>query len=199
MNNKTGSIAGIVLAAGGSSRLGAPKQLLLWQGKPLVRIASEKLATAGVYPVIVVLGAASKAVKKVLSDLDVTTVENLYWKEGISTSIRAGISALPDNIEAAMFTTSDQPFITPELINKICETFYQTRSEIVCPESKGELRNPVVFIKTLFSELVQLEGDNGGKALFAKHAITRVEWDNVDDFRDIDTMSDMKKMYGKSC
>jgi molybdenum cofactor cytidylyltransferase len=194
-----GSIGGIILAAGGSSRLGTPKQLLFWQGKALVCIVSEKLIIAGFDPVIVVVGAESKKVKKALGELSVTTVENEYWEEGISTSIRAGIAALPINIEAAIFTTSDQPFITEGLINKLCETFFQGNRKIVCPVCKGEMRNPVIFDKSLFSELVQLEGDTGGKALFDHHAITNVEWEHEEEFRDIDTQADLQGIYGKSC
>ncbi len=199
MNQTTGSTAGIILAAGSSSRLGTPKQLLLWQGQPLVKIVSQKLLATGIQPIIVVVGAESNAVKKALEDLDITTVENLYWKEGISTSIRAGIAALPDNIQAAIFATSDQPFVPESLIRKLIDEYGQTGAEIICPECKGELRNPVLFDKSLFAELTQLEGDTGGKALFDHHRITRVEWQNEEDFRDIDTQEEMQEMYGKSC
>jgi molybdenum cofactor cytidylyltransferase len=199
MNHKIGSIAGIVLAAGGSSRLGTTKQLLLWQGKPLIRIVSEKLLASGIDPVIVVVGARSNEVKEVLLDLNVITVENLYWEEGISTSIRAGIAALPTDTKAAIFATSDQPFISDGLISKLCETYIPGDSEIVCPVCKGEMRNPVIFGEGLFSELVQLEGDTGGKTLFGHHAITKVEWENEEEFRDIDTQADMQEIYGKSC
>jgi molybdenum cofactor cytidylyltransferase len=199
LNQTTGSTAGIILAAGSSSRLGTPKQLLLWQGQPLVKIVSQKLLATGIQPIIVVVGAESNAVKKALEDLDITTVENLYWKEGISTSIRAGIAALPDNIQAAIFATSDQPFVPESLIRKLIDEYRQTGAEIICPECKGELRNPVLFDKSLFAELTQLEGDTGGKALFDHHRITRVEWQNEEDFRDIDTQEEMQEMYGKSC
>lgn len=199
MNQTTGSTAGIILAAGSSSRLGTPKQLLLWQGQPLVKIVSQKLLATGIQPIIVVVGAESNAVKKALEDLDITTVENLYWKEGISTSIRAGIAALPDNIQAAIFATSDQPFVPESLIRKLIDEYGQTGAEIICPECKGELRNPVLFDKSLFAELTQLEGDTGGKALFDHHQVSRVEWQNEEDFRDIDTQEEMQEMYGKSC
>jgi molybdenum cofactor cytidylyltransferase len=199
LNQTTGSTAGIILAAGSSSRLGTPKQLLLWQGQPLVKIVSQKLLATGIQPIIVVVGAKSNAVKKALEDLDITTVENLYWKEGISTSIRAGIAALPDNIQAAIFATSDQPFVPESLIRKLIDAYGQTGAEIICPECKGELRNPVLFDKNLFAELAQLEGDTGGKALFDHHKVSRVEWQNEEDFRDIDTQEEMQEMYGKSC
>lgn len=199
MNQTTGSTAGIILAAGSSSRLGTPKQLLLWQGQPLVRIVSQKLLMTGIQPIIVVVGAEKNTVKKALEDLDITTVENLYWKEGISTSIRAGIAALPDNIQAAIFATSDQPFVPESLIRKLIDEYGQTGAEIICPECKGELRNPVLFDKSLFAELTQLEGDTGGKALFDHHQVSRVEWQNEEDFRDIDTQEEMQEMYGKSC
>ena len=199
MNQTTGSIAGIILAAGGSSRLGTPKQLLLWQGQPLVSIVSQKLLATGIQPIIVVVGAESNTIKKALEDLDITTVENLYWKEGISTSIRAGIAALPDNIQAAIFATSDQPFVPESLIRKLIDEYEQTGAEIICPECKEELRNPVLFDKSLFAELAQLEGDTGGKALFDHHRVTRVKWENKEDFRDIDTQEEMQEMYGKSC
>jgi molybdenum cofactor cytidylyltransferase len=199
LNQTTGSTAGIILAAGSSSRLGTPKQLLLWQGQPLVRIVSQKLLMTGIQPIIVVVGAEKNTVKKALEDLDITTVENLYWKEGISTSIRAGIAALPDNIQAAIFATSDQPFVPESLIRKLIDEYGQTGAEIICPECKGELRNPVLFDKSLFAELTQLEGDTGGKALFDHHQVSRVEWQNEEDFRDIDTQEEMQEMYGKSC
>jgi molybdenum cofactor cytidylyltransferase len=145
------------------------------------------------------VGSNSNAVKKALADLDIITVENLYWKEGISTSIRAGIASLPDKTQAAIFSTSDQPFIPNSLIRKLIDSYDLASTEIICPEYKGQLRNPVLFDKSLFAELSQLEGDTGGKALFDHHKVTRVEWENKEDFRDIDTQEEMQEMYGKIC
>jgi molybdenum cofactor cytidylyltransferase len=194
-----GSIGGIILAAGSSSRLGTPKQLLLWQGKPLVRVIAEKLLSTEIYPMIVVVGVEKKTIKEALDGLEIRVVENPLWKIGISTSIHAGISALPENTQAAVFATSDQPFIPNLLIEKILQNYVKTGASIICPICKGVLRNPVLFDKKHFLELSHMKGDTGGKTLFKHHEVSQIEWEIEDDFRDIDTQSDMAKLYGKIC
>ncbi|MCK4978132.1 MAG: putative selenium-dependent hydroxylase accessory protein YqeC, partial [Anaerolineales bacterium] len=97
------SVAGIVLAAGESSRFGEPKQLLSWHGEPFIRHVARKALTAGLSPVIVVTGAHSSQVKRAVEDLEVVVVQNHSWKEGQSTSIKTGLEALPQEVGAAIF------------------------------------------------------------------------------------------------
>src|SRR5580704_14397123 len=111
MNN----IALVLLAAGGSTRMGSPKQLLPYQGRPLIRHAAETALASGCHPVMVVLGSHAAEIRAALEGLDVVVVENTEWEKGIGTSIRAGISGAEIMAcDGAVLALADQPLITSE-------------------------------------------------------------------------------------
>ena len=105
------SVAGIILAAGASQRMGQPKPLLLWRGKPFVCHVARTALDAGLTPVVIVIGAHAEEVWAALADLPVEIVYNPNWAEGQSTSVQAGLQSLPPETDAAVFLLADQPHI----------------------------------------------------------------------------------------
>ena len=190
--------AGIVLAAGGSVRLGQPKQLLAWQGEPLVRRAARTALESGLSPVIVVTGAYGEQVAQALEHLPVTIIHNPAWEAGQSTSVRAGLGALPEEIGSAMFFLSDQPFVTAELVGKILAAHHRSLAPLVAPRVAGRRANPVLFDRDAFAELGTLSGDAGGRSLFERYPAVWVEWDDPSLLEDIDTPEDVRRLTGEA-
>jgi molybdenum cofactor cytidylyltransferase len=192
-------VAGIVLAAGGSSRLGSPKQLLIWQGIPLVRHVAERGLQAGLSPVVVVTGAHAGDIEQALRGLDVRIAHNRDWELGQSTSVRTGLQALPSSIGAAVFLLSDQPQVPKKLLDELFHAHARSLSPIVAPRVHGKRANPVLFDRSAFPELLALEGDTGGRVLFSEESRFRVEWVDWDDANlllDVDTPGDYQRLLG---
>ncbi len=163
-------VAAVILAAGSSSRFGHPKQLLEWGGRPLIISAVDTAWAAGLKPIIVVLGAFADKIEPLLTTRPVQILKNYHWSEGISSSIRTGISALPGAVDAAIFIPSDQPLLTVTFLQDLVRRYEETGRGIVIPHSaEGQRGNPVLFDRMFFSELSQLSGDKGGRSLFSKY------------------------------
>jgi len=164
------NIAAVILAAGGSTRFGRPKQLLTWNNKPLIAHAADVAWSAGLDPVIVVVGAHAETVIPALTDRPVRIIRNYRWQEGMSSSLHVGIAALPPDVDAAIFMPIDQPLITPQLLQMYVHRRHETGAGILVPQTaEGQHGTPVLFAKRYFEELAGLSGDVGGRALFTKH------------------------------
>lgn len=164
----------IVLAAGASTRMGTPKQLLRYQGYSLLRHTVEVAVASVCRPIIVVLGAYAQLMQQEVSQLPVQVVENLQWTEGMNTSIRVGIKALDsapkNNVQAVVVALCDQPFISCEIINQLVEAYHFTGKTIIASEYAGTLGVPALFSRSFFSELTTLRGGEGAKQVIKKHA-----------------------------
>jgi len=187
------SIAGIVLAAGGSSRFGEPKQLLLWKGRPIIRHVVITAIKAGLDPIVVVVGSSGQDVERAISDLPVRIVNNNEWMSGVSSSIRLGMTALPKEVGGAVFIQADQPQILDGSIKKLVEVHEESMSQIVAPQINGKRGNPILFDKDTFSALFMLKGDIGGRALFSHFTVQLVILEDSNQLFDIDTPEDYKK------
>jgi len=166
--------AGIVLAAGISTRFGSTKQLLDWGDTTLASRAARVALDAGLEPVIVVLGSDAPNVEKAVAGLPVQCVFNREFAAGQSTSIRRGLDALPRRTGAAVFLLADQPLITPAIVREIVQAHRETLAPACVPVSEGRRGNPVLFDKSLFDELRGLSGDTGGRVLLEKYRETIV-------------------------
>jgi molybdenum cofactor cytidylyltransferase len=187
-------IAGIILAAGASSRMGQPKVLLEWQGETLIHRVARIASSAGLKPVSVVAGALEQQIKQTLSDLETQLIPNPNWAAGQSTSVRAGIQALPADTQAVLFLLGDQPFVTVELIQKLVETYQKTRPVILAPFVNQKRINPVIFDRSAFPHLLELHGDAGARSLFIQFPPAVMPWNDDKAAFDIDTPEDYEKL-----
>lgn len=174
-------IAGLLLAAGQSTRMGQPKQLLDWKGRPLVaHIATEALASqlAGL---TVVVGAAETQVRAALRDLPVQIVTNPAYAEGLGASLAVGLRALPADADAAMVLLVDQPLVTARLINELVDAYRAAPAALaLVPVYRGQRGNPVIVAAGLFAELQTLRGDTGARAVFNRYA-DQIVWHETND------------------
>jgi len=190
-------VAGIILAAGGSERMRRSKQLLPWHGEPLVRHATRTALSAGLDQVIVVVGALGEEVKDALVDLDVGIQDNPDWKLGQSTSVRAGLSALPPGTGAVLFLLADQPNIPVTLIQALIEKHAETLAPIIAPLIDDQRGNPVLFDRQTFKDLSSIQGDSGGRQLYSQYPVTWVEWHDGAVLHDIDTDEDYQRLLAE--
>ena len=161
----------ILLAAGSSTRMGRPKQLMEYQGKPLIRHAVAAAVQSVCKPVIVVLGANGGAIAEALRDLPVETVENQLWSEGMGTSIQTGVRAAAERgLDAVILALADQPLVTAEIYNRLVAQHEATGKPIVTSEYAGTVGVPVLFAKEYFSHLLALQPEQGCKGVILAHA-----------------------------
>src|SRR6202048_291455 len=185
------NVAAIILAAGRSTRMGGPNKLLAeLGGKPLVRIVTEQALASKASEVIVVTGHQAEQVEKVLQGLKVKFVRNPHFANGLASSVRAGISAVPENADGAVICLGDMPLIDAHLIDRLIEAFTPQRGNLIAvPVSDNRRGNPVLWSRRFFNELMTLDGDIGARHLIARHseAVAEVPVDGHGAFLDIDT------------
>lgn len=176
-------IYGLLLAAGSSSRMGRPKQLLPWQGRPLVRHVAEVALASQLAGLVVVLGAAAQETRAALQGMHGVPklVDCPDFASGQAASLRYGLGALPPTASAAIVLLVDQPLITAELLNRMLQLFTENPEVVaVVPRFEGRRGNPVLLAATLFVDLHKLEGDRGARDLLQRHA-DRISWLDLDD------------------
>jgi len=183
--------AAIMLAAGRSTRMGGANKLLAAiAGKPLVRIAVEQALASRAEPVIVVTGHERGRVEAALSDLSVRLVHNPDYAQGLSTSLKAGLGAVPDNVDSAIVCLGDMPQVTTPLIDRLIATFDpKSNALVVVPTIGGKRGNPVVWSRQFFPELMRLDGDVGARHLIGANAdvVTEVSVEDTGVLIDVDT------------
>jgi molybdenum cofactor cytidylyltransferase len=187
MNN----IALVLLAAGGSTRMGSPKQLLDYQGKPLIRHAVETAIASGCDPIMVVLGSKADEIRKALDGLDVVVVENTDWEQGVGTSIRAGISGAEImGCEGAILALADQPLVTAEILRRLIEEYEETGRGIIASEYAGTVGVPAFFSREYFPKLTGLLPTEGCKAVILANLEQSIRISCPEAETDIDTPGD---------
>lgn len=186
-----GRVAALVLAAGRSRRMGGPNKLLLpVDGKPMVRRVVEAALASRASPVVVVVGHQQHEVRQALRGLKVHLVPNPDFAEGLSTSLKAGLKALPEDAAGAVVCLGDMPRVNAALIDRLVAAFAPVEGRgIVAPTWRGRRGNPVLWGRAFFAEMQELTGDVGARELLARHADQVAEVDAGDDAAlvDIDT------------
>jgi molybdenum cofactor cytidylyltransferase len=184
-------VVAVVLAAGQSCRMGQVNKLTMpVEGTPMVARVVDALADSAIARTIVVTGHAPDEIRDALCDRDVEFVHNPDYREGMSTSIRAGISALGGEADAALVALADMPWVGPQIIDRLVNAFSPSADVgIYVPLFKGERGNPVLWGSQHFAELCELSGDIGAKALFRLHpaALCYVDVEGIGVTIDVDT------------
>jgi molybdenum cofactor cytidylyltransferase len=156
----------IILAAGASTRLGKPKQLLPWRGSSLLQHAIDVARPIHEQP-IVVLGSQANDIEKTIHNAHI--VHNPHWKEGIASSIRAGLEA--NDRQQVIFMVCDQPFVTTAVLNELVLAHQKTAKPIIASAYAGTVGIPALFDHTFFTQLLDLKGDTGAKKLLQQYSL----------------------------
>jgi molybdenum cofactor cytidylyltransferase len=184
-------VAGVLLAAGTSSRMGTNKLLLPAGGRPVIARAAGVAAAAGLDPIIVVVGHEAERVRAALAGLAVTPVLNPDYAAGINTSLRAGMTAVPDDARAAVVLLGDMPFVTADMIGALVAR-WRDGAELVVSQYAGVLAPPFLYGRRFYAELRALEGEGCGKQVIRRHRDEAVEvaWPAAA-MRDLDEPADV--------
>ena len=189
----TAGIGLILLAAGGSSRLGHPKQLLPYRGRTLLRHAAETALASVCRPIVAVLGAQADHLRPEMAGLEVLIVENPGWEEGMGSSIRTGLAALemsaPD-VSGVLLMLCDQPLLSPKALDALVRSHLDTGSPLVASEYGGTRGVPAFFSRALFPKLRALKDAQGARAVIAAHASEMVALPLPAGIWDVDTAAD---------
>lgn len=186
----------ILLAAGSSSRFGSPKQLAKNNGRSFIQYAVAE-AIKVTLDVIVVLGANHDVVKREMESLPVKIVYNKDWEEGMSSSIRCGISALLNKnslADAVIIVVCDQPFLSSTVIVELVEKYEATQKPIVACSYKNTIGTPVLFDKSFFPHLLKLKGQSGAKKIISQHKAVTATIPFSLGYIDIDTKEDYESL-----
>ncbi len=187
----------IILAAGASTRLGRPKQLLPFNGKSLLEHAVDTANDSMAEPVIVVLGANADLLEKEIDEKKVHVAVNSEWKEGMASSVRCGINTLlqiAPMTDAAIIMVCDQPYVSSTLLDHLIAMQKNSGKPIVTSQYENAIGPPALFHKTIFPELLQLKGDAGARKIIEQRmndvATVPFQQGNID----IDTEADYKAL-----
>lgn len=187
-----GPTAAVVLAAGASTRLGTPKQLLELDGRPLVRRAVDAAGAAGCDPVVAVLGAGAPAIEAALRGSGARCVVNTDWAQGMAGSIRCGIAALPEEADAVVILPCDQPAVSAGLLVRLRAAQRESGKPMAACAYAGTLGPPALFVRACFPALRSLQGDAGARSLLASARDDVATIDFPEGALDVDTPEDWR-------
>lgn len=192
----------VILAAGASTRMGTPKQLLPLDGKPLLNRAVEAALASPAWPVVVVLGANAERIRPALARLPVLIAENPAWAEGMASSLRAGIDTLRQfsrGLDAAVVALCDQPAFSAAAIAQLVAAHHATGRSIVAAHYAGRNGAPALFRREHFPTLAALTGEEGARALLNDHPHTVATVELPQMQQDLDTPGDYAAAQTKPC
>jgi molybdenum cofactor cytidylyltransferase len=197
MSKRDAGIAAVVLAAGASTRLGKPKQLIEIEGEQLLRRTVRLALEVGCAPVFVVLGFEAERMRAQLEGLGATAAVNERWTEGMGSSLRSGMEAVcarEPQPRGVLLLVCDQPRLTVEHLRKLLAEQGGDDSAIVASEYAGRAGVPAVFGRQYFAELLAVEGDRGAREVIRRHgeAVRAVAWPEGE--IDLDRAEDLKKL-----
>jgi molybdenum cofactor cytidylyltransferase len=188
--------AGIILAAGESKRFGEPKQLLRLGGRRLMEWVLQAALESSLDIVVLVLGCEHDRIQRGLlkwtAHPKCTVLVNPHYREGLSTSLKAGLAGVAHDFPSAMFLLGDQPMVTAALIDLLLRRFAQSEKSICVPAHRGTRGNPVLFASSHYPAILRLSGDTGARDLITAHPeqVLAVEVPDPRIFLDIDRRED---------
>ena len=184
-------ISAAILAAGTSSRLGRPKQLLRLDGQSLIRRIARTVVNAQIERVAVVVGSHAAAIEAELRDLPVEIVVNSAWREGMASSVRAAVAA-SGGADALLITPCDLPLLSVKHLRALIEQFERETVPIVASRYNETLGAPLIIARELWPELLELRGDVGARRVIARHESSFIEWPGG--AFDVDTREDWENL-----
>ena len=189
-------LAAVILAAGGSSRMGQPKQLLKFRGTSLLRRAIDTALAVPTEQVIVVLGHAADQLLPECTATSATVVLNDQWMEGVSTSLRGGLAAVSSDARGVFIYPADMPLVTPEALRELAHRQQVSGRPAAVTDAGGVRGVPVFITRSLFPALMIQEGDVGGAQYLRGHpeAVEAVHFDDPDLVRDVDRPEDYARL-----
>jgi CTP:molybdopterin cytidylyltransferase MocA len=192
-SGRPATVAGILLAAGGGSRLGRPKALVELGGESLARRGVRLLHDGGAAPIVVVTGAVAVDLPGVLA------VHNPDWRSGMGSSLTAGLATVPQRSGAAVIALVDQPLVGPEAVRRLIAA-YLAGARVAVAAYDGAPRNPVLLAREHWPEVAALAaGDAGARAFLRAHPelVTLVECGDTGSPDDLDTGADLERLSGQ--
>lgn len=192
-----GNIGIVILAAGSSSRLGEPKQLLQYDEKSLLQHTIDVAESSDVNSVVIVLGANAELISTEINTIDAHIIENKEWEEGMASSVRTGLDTLlkiSPTTDGVIFMVCDQPHVSTIIIDGLIKVQRSSGKPIVTSHYGETIGPPALFHKTLFNELMQLKGDAGARKIIQQHSDEVATLLFTEGKIDIDTEEDYKKL-----
>jgi molybdenum cofactor cytidylyltransferase len=197
--NPNAQVSAVILAAGTSTRMGQAKQLLPLGGTTVLARTIDNVRSAGLVEMVLVLGASAEAIRRQLPQSlleGLKVVVNQAYRQGMASSLREGLSALDPQTGATLIILGDQPFVRPQTLHQIIAGYHRSGAQIVIPSHQGKRGNPVLLSRSVFPEVMALEGDTGCRAIFPNHldAILKVEVEDLGILLDIDNQDDYDRL-----
>jgi molybdenum cofactor cytidylyltransferase len=194
MSGSVGNLHVVILAAGASTRLGQPKQLVRLGGRPVLhRVVGEAVAVAG-SSVTVVLGAHAGELSRLLQNSPASVLVNRHWEEGMASSIRCGIAAAPASADAVLMLLGDQIAVSADDLRRLISAWGGHDTVIAASVYRGTLGVPAIFPRFCWSELAELRGDCGARAIIHRYAARLVHVPMASAAVDLDTPADLARI-----
>ncbi len=196
MQSRDSHIGAVVLAAGTSSRMGQPKQILRLGERTVLAQTLENLRGGRIEEIVLVLGFAAETIVRQITLEGVKVVINQQYREGMGSSLRSGLAALAPDINAALIVLADQPFVRPATVDRLIDGYIESGAQIAIPTYRGFRGNPVLLDRSVFAEVMALTGDIGCRAIFGSHkeGIVKVPVDDIGILLDIDRKDDFDRL-----
>ncbi|MFN3782805.1 MAG: NTP transferase domain-containing protein [Spirosomataceae bacterium] len=183
----------VLLAAGASSRMGTPKQLLPIGSKNMIQTLIDEALKTSCYPITVVLGANKAKIVPALVDMPINLVDNANWESGMASSIKMGLIGsymIEKNIDSILFLTSDMPYVTSGYIQEIIRKAEETEALIIASKYGGTVGIPALFKREIFTDLLELTGEEGARKLIQQNKEKLALVDFPNGAFDLDTPED---------
>jgi molybdenum cofactor cytidylyltransferase len=188
------SLHAIVLAAGASTRFGSAKQLVRIGDRPLLSLMAGRAGEVVGHALLVILGAQAAELAPLLKHSSGSVVVNRDWREGLASSVRAGIARLPPSCAGVMLVLADQACVTADDLRRLAGAWRRQPLGVAAAQYGGTVGAPAIFPRHLFSELSELRGDSGARVLLKRHADSLVRVPMTSAAFDLDTPDDLLEL-----